>query len=97
MTLTRDFKETVVARVGRDPAFARELLDEATTLLVSGEPETAAAGFKDHSIVADGASDLIGALFGQRGRHARSAVGAGSLPGDAAVEVAMVARLRPGE
>jgi enamine deaminase RidA (YjgF/YER057c/UK114 family) len=57
----------------------------------------AAAGFKDHSIVADGASNLIGALFGHRGRHARSAVGAGSLPGDAAVEVAMIAQLRFGK
>jgi hypothetical protein len=35
MALTRDFKKTVVARVDRDPAFAKELLDETTTLLMS--------------------------------------------------------------
>jgi DNA-binding phage protein len=41
MTLTRDFKQTVVARVERDPAFAKALLDEAATLFLSGEPDTA--------------------------------------------------------
>lgn len=41
MTLTRDFKQTVVERVERDPAFAKALLDEAATLFLSGEPETA--------------------------------------------------------
>ena len=47
MALTRDFKKTVVARVERDPAFAQELLDEATTLLISGEPETARVILRD--------------------------------------------------
>ena len=41
MALTRDFKKTVVARVERDPAFAKALLDEAATLFLSGEPVTA--------------------------------------------------------
>jgi DNA-binding phage protein len=47
MALTRNFKETVVARVERDPAFAKALLDEATTLLISGEPETARVILRD--------------------------------------------------
>jgi DNA-binding phage protein len=47
MALTRDFKKTVVARVERDPAFAKELLDEATTLLISGEAETARVILRD--------------------------------------------------
>ena len=34
MALTRDFKQTVAARVQRDPAFAQALLDEAITLFV---------------------------------------------------------------
>ena len=41
MALTRDFKHTVQARVARDPAFAQALLDEAATLFLNGEPETA--------------------------------------------------------
>ena len=47
MGLTRDFKVTVVARVERDPAFAKELLDEATTLLISGEAEMARVILRD--------------------------------------------------
>ena len=40
MALTRDFKETVVERVKREPAFAKALLDEAATLFLNGEPDT---------------------------------------------------------
>jgi DNA-binding phage protein len=47
MALTRDFKKTIVARVERDPAFAKELLKEATTLLISGEAETARVILRD--------------------------------------------------
>ena len=47
MTLTRDFKQTVVERVERDPAFAKELLDEAATLFLSGEPDTARLILRD--------------------------------------------------
>jgi len=47
MALTRDFKKTVVARVERNPAFARALLDEAATLFLSGEPETARLILRD--------------------------------------------------
>ena len=47
MALTRDFKKTVVARVERDPAFAKALLDEATSLLISGEAETARVILRD--------------------------------------------------
>lgn len=41
MALTRDFKKTVAARIERDPEFAKALLDEAATLFLAGEPETA--------------------------------------------------------
>ena len=41
MTLTRDFKQTVTSRLARDPAFAKELHDEAATLFSSGEPDVA--------------------------------------------------------
>ena len=41
MPLTPVFKETVAARVQNDPAFAQALLDEAITLFVNGEPESA--------------------------------------------------------
>lgn len=47
MTLTRNFKQTVVERVQRDPAFAKALLDEAATLFLSGEPDTARLILRD--------------------------------------------------
>jgi DNA-binding phage protein len=47
MTLTRDFKQTVVNRVARDPAFAKALLDEAATLFLSGEPDAARLILRD--------------------------------------------------
>ncbi|HXQ53377.1 MAG TPA: transcriptional regulator [Stellaceae bacterium] len=47
MVLTRDFKETIVARVRRDPAFARALLHEAATLFLNGEPQTARLILRD--------------------------------------------------
>ena len=37
MALTRDFKETVSARVARRPVFAKALLDEAATLFLNGD------------------------------------------------------------
>lgn len=47
MALARDFKQTVVERVQRDPAFARALLDEAASLFLNGEPETARLILRD--------------------------------------------------
>lgn len=47
MALTRNFKQTVVERVKRDPAFAKELLNEAATLFLNGEPNTARLVLRD--------------------------------------------------
>jgi DNA-binding phage protein len=41
MALTRDYKETIQNRAQREPEFAAALLDEAVTLFLNGEPETA--------------------------------------------------------
>lgn len=47
MRLTRDSKETIKERIKRDPAFAKALLDEACTLFLNGEPETARLILRD--------------------------------------------------
>ena len=47
----------------------------------------AVPGYAQHPEVANGASDLFVAVFGEAGRHARAAVGAGSLPRNVATEV----------
>jgi enamine deaminase RidA (YjgF/YER057c/UK114 family) len=46
--------------------------------------------------VANGASELVGTVFGDAGRHARSAVGVSVLPLDAPVEVEVVFEVGPG-
>ena len=50
----------------------------------------ASLDFKDSPGVANGASDLLVSLYGDKGRHARSAVGMGMLPGQMAVEIEMI-------
>lgn len=47
MALTRDYKQTVVERLERDPQFARVLLDEAVGLFLSGESMTARMILRD--------------------------------------------------
>lgn len=55
------------------------------TVFVASEP-----GFTGHPQVANGASELLGSVFGDAGRHARSAVGVAVLPLDVPVEVELV-------
>ena len=43
----------------------------------------------------NGASDLLGEVFGEAGRHARSAVGVAELPLDAPVEIELVVEVGP--
>jgi enamine deaminase RidA (YjgF/YER057c/UK114 family) len=52
-----------------------------------------ASDFNRQPEVINGASDLIGEIFGEAGLHARSAVGVAELPLDAPVEVELVAEL----
>lgn len=50
-------------------------------------------GFGDQPKVINGCSDLFVAVLGERGRHARSAVGMGSLPNNMSVEIEAVMRI----
>ena len=54
-----------------------------------------ADGFDGQPKVANGASDLLAAVFGEAGKHARAAVGVNALPLNAAVEMEMVVELKP--
>jgi enamine deaminase RidA (YjgF/YER057c/UK114 family) len=51
------------------------------------------ADFKDHPKVINGFSDLMVEVFGERGKHARSAVGMCSLPNNMAVEIELVVEI----
>jgi enamine deaminase RidA (YjgF/YER057c/UK114 family) len=57
--------------------------------MVNGEPL-----FGDHPKVINGCSDLFVEVFGDAGRHARSAVGMGSLPGNISVEIEAILAVR---
>jgi enamine deaminase RidA (YjgF/YER057c/UK114 family) len=49
-----------------------------------------APGYTDQPLVVNGASELLGAIFGEAGQHARSAVGVAELPKGAPVEVELI-------
>ncbi|WP_433592552.1 RidA family protein [Nocardia sp. CA-145437] len=53
-----------------------------------------AAGFNSQPLVINGASELLGAVLGEAGVHARSAVGVNELPLDTPVEVELIAEVR---
>jgi enamine deaminase RidA (YjgF/YER057c/UK114 family) len=53
-----------------------------------------APGFNRTPAVIDGCSDLMVEVFGEAGRHTRSAVGLAELPFDIAVEIELIARVR---
>ena len=53
-----------------------------------------APSFTDQPKVANAASDLLASIFGDAGKHARSAVGVASLPLDVPVELELVAQVR---
>ncbi len=50
----------------------------------------AVSDFTGHSQVMNGCSDFLVSVFGERGKHARAAVGMGSLPRNIAVEIEMI-------
>lgn len=54
----------------------------------------AAPGFSEHPKVINGCSDLFVEVLGDRGRHARSAIGMGSLPGSISVEIEAIVAIR---
>lgn len=68
-------------------------LDRVIQLVKLGGFINATPDFTDHPAVMNGASDLMVEVFGARGKHARFAMGAGSLPFNVAVEVEAVAEI----
>lgn len=69
-----------------------DLAGVARVLRLTGYVNSA-PGFGDQPLVINGASDCAVAVFGDAGRHARSAVGVSALPGNVAVEVEAILEL----
>jgi enamine deaminase RidA (YjgF/YER057c/UK114 family) len=70
-------------------------LDRIERIVKLGAFVNSAATFTDQPKIANGASDLMAEVFGDAGRHARSAVGVPVLPLGAAVEVDAIVALEP--
>jgi enamine deaminase RidA (YjgF/YER057c/UK114 family) len=70
-------------------------LDRVERIVKLGAFVSSAATFSDQPKVANGASELMAEVFGEAGRHARSAVGVPVLPLGAAVEVDAIVALSP--
>ncbi len=69
-------------------------LDRVERIVKLGAFVNSTADFTDQPKVANGASELMAALFGEAGRHARSAVGVPVLPLGAAVEIDAIVAIR---
>ncbi len=69
-------------------------LDRVDGVLRLGGFVNCASGFAQSPAVIDGATDLFIALWGEKGWHARTAVGVSGLPGNASVEIDAVVRLK---
>lgn len=69
-------------------------LDRIEQILKINGYVASAPGFNDQPKVLDAASDLLGQVFGERGRHARAAVGVAELPRNCVVEIEMTVAYR---
>ena len=65
-------------------------LDRVTRIVKVLGMVNSAPDFTDHPKVINGCSDLFVEVFGDKGRHARSAVGMGALPGNITVEIEVI-------
>ena len=70
-------------------------LDRVERVVKLGAFVSSAGTFTDQPKVANGASELMAEVFGEAGKHARSAVGVPVLPLGAAVEVDAIVALKP--
>ena len=95
--------ESVSAQEGKRAAMLCALNSLAAALQAVGGDEkrlkrvvmlngyvNAVSGFAESPLILNGASDLLGALLGENGQHARAAVAVAGLPKNAAVEVQIV-------
>lgn len=69
-------------------------LDEVVRIVKVVGFVASAPGFNDQPLVINGASELLGEVFGAAGVHARSAVGVFELPKNTPVEVELIAEVR---
>jgi enamine deaminase RidA (YjgF/YER057c/UK114 family) len=69
-------------------------LDEIEQIVKLTVFVNSAEGYTNQPIVANGASELMEKIFGEKGKHARSAVGVNELPKNAPVEIEMIVKVK---
>lgn len=87
-----DYARIIAVQLLAVAKLAGGTLDRVEILKVLGMVN-AVPHFADHPKVVNGCSDLFVAILGERGRHARSAVGMGSLPHNMPVEIEAVIKI----
>ncbi|HUK60820.1 MAG TPA: RidA family protein [Stellaceae bacterium] len=92
-TLEQAYQHARTVGLGLIAAMKQELgdLDRVKGIMKVLGMVNAVPSFTDHPKVINGCSDLLVEVFGEAGRHARSAVGMGSLPNQIPVEIELIA------
>ena len=81
-----DLMGTLQAAVGGDLNKVRRIVKVMS--LVNSSPD-----FIEHHLVTNGASELLGQVFGEKGKHARSAFGVAQIPTGSCVEIELIAEV----
>jgi len=92
LTIEQGYEAARVATISLLSTLKAELgsLDRVKRIVKVTGFVNSAPDFGDQPKVVNGCSDLLVATFGERGKHARSAVGMGALPSNYAVEIELV-------
>ncbi len=92
LTVTQGMEAAKIALLNALAIARQELgsLDRIARVVKVVGHVASAEGFADQPQVLNGASDLLVAIFGEAGRHARVAIGAAELPRHAAVEIEVI-------
>lgn len=96
MTVEEGYEAARLATISLLATLKAEIgsLDEVVRIVKVFGMVNATDDFTQHPQVVNGASDLLGEVFGDKGRHARAAAGFSSLPLNAAVEVEMIVEVK---
>ncbi len=99
MTVEQGYKAARLAGITQLAVLKAELgnLDRVKRIVKVLGMVNATPDFADQPEVVNGFSDLMVEVFGDRGKHARAAVGMGSLPRNIAVEVEMIVEVTEAE
>ena len=81
-----DLMGTLQVAVGGDVNKVRRIVKVMS--LVNSSPD-----FIEHHLVTNGASELLGQVFGEKGKHARSAFGVAQIPTGSCVEIVLIAEV----